>query len=222
MKKNNIITVLALSLAAVSVITGCSDSKRQPGKIYMPDMAYSRALETYSLLNDTVFTDNPANPGHEIFYNRKPVDGTIAVGELFPYTLSNDSNGYKLSEAIKNPLPALSKKDMEEAGRLFNINCAVCHGAGGAANGPLSSKIGAIANLTQPTYVAMADGTMFHSINYGKNNMGSYASQLSRKQRWMIVHYIRTLQPKAGATAGTATVKTDSTAAKKDSTTKKA
>ena len=56
MKKNNIITVLALSLAAVSVITGCSDSKRQPGKIYMPDMAYSRALETYSLLNDTVFT----------------------------------------------------------------------------------------------------------------------------------------------------------------------
>lgn len=221
MKKNNIITVLAISLAAVSVITGCSDSKRQPGKIYMPDMAYSRALETYSLLNDTVFTDNPANPGHEIFYNRKPVDGTIAVGELFPYTLPNDSNGYKLSASVKNPLPPLSKKDMEEAGRLFNINCAVCHGAGGAANGPLSSKIGAIANLTQPTYVSMADGTMFHSINYGKNNMGSYASQLSRKQRWMIVYYIRTLQPKAEATAGTVPAKTDSTAVKKDSITKK-
>ena len=111
---------------------------------------------------------------------------------------------------------------MQETARLFNINCAICHGATGAANGPLSSKIGAIANLTTPAYVVMADGTMFYSIYYGKNNMGSYASQLSRKQRWMIVHYIRTLQPKAGATAGTATVKTDSTAAKKDSTTKKA
>ncbi len=215
MKKINILTVLALALTWVAVITGCGDSKRQPGKIYMPDMAYSRALETYSQLNDTVFTDNPSNQGHEIFYNRRPVDGTIAVGELFAYTLPNDSNGYKLSAGIKNPLPPLTKQELAETARLFNINCAVCHGAGGQANGPLSTKIGAIANLTIPQYVAMADGTMFHSINYGKNNMGSYASQLSRKQRWMIVHYIRTLQPKSVATA------TEVAAVKKDSVVKK-
>ena len=60
----------------------------------------------------------------------------------------------------------------------------------------------------------MADGTMYHSIVYGKNNMGSYASQLSRKQRWQIVQYIRTLQPKAAATAANATP----VAAKADST----
>jgi len=215
MKKINILTVLALVLTGVAVITGCVDSKRQPGKIYMPDMAYSRALETYSQLNDTVFTDNSANQGHEIFYNRRPVDGSIAVGELFAYTLPNDSNGYKLSAGIKNPLPPLTKQELAETARLFNINCAICHGAGGQANGPLSTKIGAIANLTIPQYVAMADGTMFHSINYGKNNMGSYASQLSRKQRWMIVHYIRTLQPKAIATA------TEVVGVKKDTVVKK-
>jgi mono/diheme cytochrome c family protein len=83
-----------------------------------------------------------------------------------------------------------------EASRLFNINCAICHGAEGKANGPLSTKIGAIANLTTDMYIKMADGTMFHSIFYGKNNMGSYASQLSRKQRWQMVQYIRTIQPK--------------------------
>ena len=224
MKKINILTVLTLALTGVAVITGCGDSKRQPGKIYMPDMAYSRALETYSQLNDTVFTDNPASQGHEIFYNRRPVDGTIAVGELFAYTLPNDSNGYRLSAGIKNPLPPLTKQELAETARLFNINCAVCHGAGGQANGPLSTKIGAIANLTIPQYVAMADGTMFHSINYGKNNMGSYASQLSRKQRWMIVHYIRTLQPKSVVTATeVAAVKKDSVVKKMDSViTKKA
>lgn len=211
------ITVLALALAGVAVMTGC-DSKRMPGKTYVPDMAYSRAIETYSLLNDTVFTDNPAHLGHEIFYNRKPVDGTVQVGESsFAYTLPNDSIGYKLSAEVKNPLPPLSKKDLEETARLFNINCAICHGAGGAANGPLSAKIGAIANLTTPLYVAMADGTMYHSINYGRNNMGSYASQLSRKQRWMLVQYIRTLQPKpAAATEATAApAKKDSAATKK-------
>ena len=46
----------------------------------------------------------------------------------------------------------------------------------------------------------MTDGTMFHSITYGKGVMGSYASQVNRKQRWQLVKYIRTLQPKAEAT----------------------
>jgi len=225
MKKNNIISILVLAIAGIALMTGC-DNKRKPGKIYMPDMAYSRALETYELLNDTVFTNDPSHPGHEIFYNRKPVDGTVRVGDLFAFTLPNDSNGYKLSAEVKNPLAPLSKKDLAEAGRLFNINCGICHGATGTANGPLSTHIGAIANLTTPQYVAMADGTMFYSINYGKNNMGSYAAQLSRKQRWMLVQYIRTLQPKSATTEATATTttapaKTDST--KVDSTkTKKA
>ena len=220
MKKNNIISALALALTAVALITGC-DSKRQPGKIYMPDMAYSRALETYSLLNDTVFTDNTNKLGHEIFYNRRPVDGTVPVGELFAYTLANDSNGYKLSAEVKNPQPILSKAEITETGRLFNINCAICHGIEGKANGPLavSGKIGGVANLTADAYIKMADGTMFHSIYYGKNNMGSYASQLSRKQRWNIVHYIRTLQPKPAA-AGDATA-TAAPATKDSAATKK-
>jgi hypothetical protein len=35
---------------------------------------------------------------------------------------------------------------------------------------------------------------MFYSVTYGKNAMGSYASQLSTKQRWMIIHYIKEKQ----------------------------
>ncbi|MEO6232908.1 MAG: cytochrome c [Ferruginibacter sp.] len=214
MKKYTIITALILSIAGVAVLTGC-DSKRQPGKVYMPDMGYSRAVETYTLLDSTIYTSDSKNPGAKIYYNRKPVAGTIERGELFAYTLPNDSNGYAMSAQIKNPLPPLVGKDSLEASRLFNINCAICHGATGEANGPLSSKIGAIANLTLPNYVAMADGTMFHSINYGKNNMGSYASQLSRKQRWELVHYIRTLQPKAAGTTAPAAAAPDTTAAMK-------
>jgi len=201
MKKNTIITVLALAITGVaSVMTGCSiDSKREPGKVYMPDMAYSRAVETYAELDSTVFTDDTAKIGSEIFYDRMPVAGTIRRGDLMPYPYANDSIGYVMSAQVKNPMPALTTADSAEASRLFNINCAICHGADGKADGPLSSKIGGIANFTQQKYIDMADGTMFHSINYGKNNMGSYASQLSRQQRWMIIHYIRTLQPKPAA-----------------------
>jgi len=178
-------------------ISGCK-SHGEPGRIYMPDMAYSRAYETYAKRDSLKFTTDESKRGSSmIFYNNLPARGTIKRGELFPYTMANDSNGYKMSATVKNPIADMSIVEMPEAQRLFNINCAICHGAKGTGNGPLAEKIGAVANLTLPNYVSLADGTMFHSITYGKNNMGSYASQLDRRQRWMVINYIRTLQPKA-------------------------
>ncbi|MEO6550396.1 MAG: cytochrome c [Ferruginibacter sp.] len=223
MKRNTIITVLLVSVTGLAVITGC-ENKRNPGRIYMPDMTYSRALETYTPLDSTFFTVDKANPGDKIYYNSKPVDGTIERHDMFPYTLPNDSNGYKMSAQVKNPLPALTGGDSLETARLFNINCAICHGAAGQGNGPLSTsgKIGGIANLTLPNYIALADGTMFHVMTYGKNNMGSYAPQLSRKQRWQMVHYIRSLQPKEGkATASEAVTASVGQVATTDSAAKK-
>lgn len=214
MKKITIIAAIIISGAVA--FTGCS-SKREPGRTYMPDMAYSRATESYAKRDSTVFTMDIAKYGSLIFYNALPVKGTMKRGEIMPYPYANDSNGYKMSAQVKNPFDTIqiSTAQMAEAGRLFNINCAICHGANGTASGPLatSGKIGGVANFTLPNYVAMADGTMFHSINYGKNNMGSYASQLTRTQRWMIIKYIRTLQPKATA-AGVAGVDSAGTAKK--------
>ena len=197
MKK--IATILILVLATTFVFISC-DTKRQPGKIYMPDMAYSRAYETYAERDSSTFSMNiQERGGSKIFYNAMPATGTIKRGEFMPYTLPNDSNGYKMSAMVPNPITSMTEDQMKEAGRLFNINCAICHGEKAQGNGPISTsgKIGGIANLTLDSYVKMADGTMFHSLTYGKNNMGSYASQLTREQRWMIVKYIRTLQPKA-------------------------
>jgi hypothetical protein len=47
----------------------------------------------------------------------------------------------------------------------------------------------------------MTDGTMFYSITYGRNLMGSYASQLTPKQRWEIVYYIKSKQGKTATAA---------------------
>ena len=206
MKKRNYLSAILIVAFAGVLISSCSRNKREPGKIYIPDMAYSRAIETYAALDSTVFTADDTKRGQEIYYDRKPVDGTVKRGELFAYTLANDSAGYAQSATVKNPLPPLNPIDSAEASRLFNINCAICHGANGQASGPLSTsgKIGGVANFTLSKYLQMADGTMFHSVTYGIRNMGSYASQLDRKQRWMLIQYIRTLQPKV--TAATATV----------------
>jgi mono/diheme cytochrome c family protein len=196
MKRIKYIKAISAAALVLALVNSCG-VKREPGSAYMPDMAYSRAYETNAQRDSAIFTMHRNEAGAKIFYNGAPAAGTIERGqEMMPYTLPNDSNGYKMSAQVVNPLGPLSAADSAEAGRLFNINCAVCHGAKGQANGPIAERIGAVANLTTPIYIAMADGTMYHSIQYGKNNMGSYASQLSRKQRWQIVQYIRLLQPK--------------------------
>jgi mono/diheme cytochrome c family protein len=218
MKRITLIT-LVLGTLAVLAISSC-DSKRQPGKIYMPDMAYSRAYETYAQRNDSVFSMNEADRGKRIFYNAMPVPGTMKRNEELPFAVKPanmngvDSNALMVQTAnISNPIPALSKPDSLEASRLFNINCAVCHGAKGEANGPLAAKVGGVKSIVAgaPNY---SDGRIFYIMTYGQNNMGSYASQLDRHQRWMIVHYIRSLQPKAAAATANAAPAKDSTKTK--------
>ena len=199
MKKIKILFAFMLVATLATVFESC-DNKREPGKIYMPDMTYSRAYKAYA----------PNNLKKEnINYIPYPVEGTIRRGDLFQYTLPNDSNGYKMSAEVKDPLPPLDPVQMAEAQRLFNINCAICHGAKMDAQGPLSTggKIPAVANLTLKQYVDMPVGTMFHSITYGKNNMGSYASQLSRKQRWMVIQYVKSQQLKGSTPVDSATAK---------------
>jgi mono/diheme cytochrome c family protein len=56
----------------------------------------------------------------------------------------------------------------------------------------------------------MKDGQLFHVLTYGQNNMPSYASQLSRGDRWNVILYVRTLQV---AAAQAAPVKTAESAA---------
>ena len=200
MRKTLIITgCLALVVAMVS----CNKTRRNTGRAYMPDMAYSRAYETYA--------STEALDKTNIHYIAKPVDGTIARGEMAAYPYKNDSVGYVKSAEVKNPFDSAAV-DMKEAERLYLVNCAICHGTKLDGNGPLwkdgngpfPSK--PIALVGDAKYEAMAAGTMFHSLTYGKHAMGSYASQLSTKQRWEVIAYIKSKQKKVVSAAPAAPV----------------
>jgi len=199
MRKNILLTgTLALAL----VFAGCGGVRRDEGRVYMPDMAYSRAYETYA--------STAALQEAGVHYNARPVEGTVARGALAAYPFANDSVGYARSAEVKSPLDA-SAIDMTEAERIYLINCGICHGTKLDGNGPLwkggdGPYTAAPRNLIgDPLALNMAEGTMFHSITYGKNLMGGYGSQLSSKQRWEIVAYIKQKQKEAGgATTATA------------------
>jgi hypothetical protein len=202
MKKLSIITVLS----AAAILVSCSDVKRTPGRVYMPDMAYSRAYETYA------DHSNLAKDG--INYNNMPVAGTVARGEEMPFHLTKDAMGdsasYVASKQVKSPIDSLSPVDAEESERLYLINCGICHGKKLDGNGPLYNDGKgpypvAPKNLIADAVVSvMPEGQMFYSLTYGKNTMGSYASQLSRKQRWMVIRYVKTQQIKSKTAAAPA------------------
>ena len=121
-----------------------------------------------------------------------------------------DTSHYFASKQVKNPYDSLSATDAAEAERLYLINCGICHGPKLNGNGPLY-KGGEGPYPAKPAtlvgdakYEAMPEGQMFYSVTYGKNLMGSYASQLSRKQRWMVIKYIKNKQLAAKAAAAPA------------------
>ncbi len=213
MKKLAIISFFTLTGA---VLISCNDNTK-PGRTYMPDMGYSRAYETYQ--------DHSNLAARGINYNNRPVVGTVARGEELPYHLANDSAGYAQSAAVTDPLPRLNETEMGEAERLYLINCAICHGTALDGNGPLYKGgngpfAAKPANLVgDPKIAALTEGTLYHVMTYGKNLMGSYASQLNRKQRWMVAQYVKSKQP-AGNGGASGETATDSTAASPATTAK--
>jgi mono/diheme cytochrome c family protein len=214
MQTQNKLIFLCISLV---VLASCSDEvQRNPGRIYMPDMAYSVAYETYSVTPE----QKEALLKKGIHYSNIPVRGTMKRGALLPFDIPMDAVGdttnYVASKAVKSPLASLDSETMVEAHRLYLVNCGICHGMNLDGNGPLY-KGGEGPFAAKPAtlvgdkkYETMPEGQMFYSATYGKNKMGSYASQLDTRQRWMVIAYIKSKQ----AAATTAAAPADSTVKK--------
>ncbi|MDP4214266.1 MAG: cytochrome c [Bacteroidota bacterium] len=203
------------------VLASCNEVRRDPGRVYMPDMYYSVAYETYAVTPEK--KAELLKKG--IHYSNIPVPGTMKRGALFPFDIPMDKEGdttnYVASKAVKSPLTSMDDATMTEANRLFLVNCAICHGPKLDGNGPLY-KGGDGPFPAKPAtlvgdakYEAMPEGQMYYSVTYGKNKMGSYASQLDTRQRWMVIAYIKAKQAASKASAAPAAAAKDSTGTKK-------
>ena len=205
---NKIKSILVASLGLTVGLASCDSGniRRSPGHIYAPDMTYSRAYDAY--------TSNP-ELGKDSLISHEPVEGTIARGHLYDHLVAGDTNAYKTFTTSMR----FSAADIKEGGRLFNIYCGICHGQNLDGQGPLyaSGKFASMpANFKDAKYLHMPVGQMYAAVKFGKNMMGSYASQLDIKQRWMVISYIKQVQSKNGGDAfafgdNEAPVKSDST-----------
>lgn len=174
---NNLIIVSVFLISFAS----CKKDSR-PNYEYMPNMYESVGYEAYQ--EAEIFAGDVEA--------QIPVKGTIPRGYSL-FEIPNTTEGYELAKnTLRSPLDS-TKVDDIKTGQLYQIYCAICHGNNGKGQGNLvkREKI-----LGVPSYADrdITIGSIYHTIYYGKNAMGSYANQLNEKERWEVAQYVMKLR----------------------------
>lgn len=120
---------------------------------------------------------------------RMPVTGTIARG-FIPYEFKGMSD--TAVKDLVNPLP-FTQEVVDIGKQRYNTYCSPCHGYFGQGDSRLKGQFPKPPSLISEKIKKWGDGNIYNVITNGQNVMPSYASQISRDDRWTIVHYIRVL-----------------------------
>lgn len=80
--------------------------------------------------------------------------------------------------------------------RLFQINCAHCHGAGGAGDGPVSHYLkDKPADLRKPQVQVLPELAIYGIVTQGTNRMPPFKGELSAEERRSVSAYVKALPP---------------------------
>jgi len=110
-----------------------------------------------------------------------PVDGPVSIPNM---------------GAPVNPVVA-DDVSLERGENLYTINCVMCHGVTGEGNGQVAALLAnKPANLTLDLTQNKSDGALFLTLTNGvTGRMPPLVENLTVRDRWDVVNYIRTLKP---------------------------
>jgi mono/diheme cytochrome c family protein len=142
---------------------------------------------------------------------RAPVPGTVARGELRTNThleqgrVSEGGDWVTTFPASLTVDEALIARGQER----FEIFCAMCHGSSGYGDGMVERRVTALkkkqdkrgtgdwaspSSYHTPAVRGLPLGQLFNTVSNGKANMAGYKRQISVRDRWAIVAYVKVLQ----------------------------
>ncbi|HSJ52586.1 MAG TPA: cytochrome c [Anaerolineae bacterium] len=101
-------------------------------------------------------------------------------------------------QTLVNPVPA-DEVSLQRGALLFDVHCAVCHGAQGQADGPVvefwREDARRPANLTEQRIAQYPDAGLYQVITQGIGAMPPLRENVTERQIWDIINHVRTLQP---------------------------
>ena len=152
-------------------------------------MALSMALLTGCEKLDRNMFDNPAFRPQEEPVRLPPADSVPTKGlEHTPMP------GTAEAAALKNP-EKVTDFSLLTGKELFGIYCTPCHGASGKGDGPVAKKfVPTPADISGTGFGMAPEGVLFAIVTHGLNGMPSFRSDLTAKERWLVVAYLRTLK----------------------------
>lgn len=178
-----------LPAAAALLLAGCAGmtSKNPPLEVF-PDM--DRQAKYKPQMHGDFFADGKAS--------RRPVPGTVAQGQLkdddalYTGVVNNMYIG-------RNPLP-VDRALLVRGRKKFETYCSPCHSRTGGEVGIVGKRVLATGQAWLPTMLQddrvkqMTDGEIFTVATDGRRSMRGYKYQISARDRWAIVAYVRALQ----------------------------
>ncbi len=95
---------------------------------------------------------------------------------------------------VKNPVPS-SPESRSRGQNIYVAKCASCHGMKGDGQGEMAKALDPHpSNFTDRHMMKeMTDGEIFWKMTTGKGPMPSFQKELTEKERWDLVNYLRSL-----------------------------
>lgn len=186
MRIANTRTWAALAVLALSMLSAaCSNFPSRGAPVWVfPDMKKQDKVKYET--SSAFFADGRGS--------RLPVAHTVAQETYHAdvaYSTGIAANGEYVA---KNPLP-IDRDVLSRGETKFNVYCSPCHDRTGSGHGVVAARSTWIpGNLHDDRIVNYVDGEIYHVITAGRRSMPSYRFQITERDRWAIVAYVRVLQ----------------------------
>ncbi|HEY7522577.1 MAG TPA: cytochrome c [Candidatus Limnocylindrales bacterium] len=116
------------------------------------------------------------------------------------------SGGQTPMSGAPNPVPN-TVSSVDAGARLYQANCAACHGVAGEGGGPLAGTTPVRPPSLKAHLGQHTDGDLFYWISNGlPGGMPSWSDTLTETDRWNLVNFLRELNRPGASASSTTTI----------------